>query len=196
MTQRQIAKQKTRSALIRAGLALFAEQGLDAPSLDAICEHAGYTRGAFYVHFEDRDDFLAAVMETAGGSLLDLLIGQDEATDLATTVERFMQAFADGTYPLAPAGGIKPHQLLEACARLPRVRELYGGLVTEAMRRTSRVIDASQQTGGVRSDVNSEHVGALLLAAVIGAQTVMELGIDFDLRCAASAALQMLTPQA
>ncbi|MBM4360960.1 MAG: TetR family transcriptional regulator, partial [Deltaproteobacteria bacterium] len=49
------ASQETRDALIEAGMAAFASEGLDAPSLDSICERAGYTRGAFYVHFKDRN---------------------------------------------------------------------------------------------------------------------------------------------
>ena len=44
---REETKQATRDALISAGMALFAEQGLDGPSLDAICDRAGFTRGAF-----------------------------------------------------------------------------------------------------------------------------------------------------
>ena len=52
-TRRDAAKKETRSALIRAALKLFHEEGFDGPSLDAICARAGYTRGAFYVHFKD-----------------------------------------------------------------------------------------------------------------------------------------------
>ena len=53
-------------------MALFAKHGLDGPSLDDICAHAGFTRGAFYVHFEDRDDFLVAVMDRVGRQIVDL----------------------------------------------------------------------------------------------------------------------------
>ena len=60
---RELTKQETREALLRAGMELFAEQGLDVPSLDALCARAGFTRGAFYVHFADREEFIVAVME-------------------------------------------------------------------------------------------------------------------------------------
>src|SRR5580765_489599 len=78
---RETAKQETREALIRAGMDLFGEQGLDTPSLDAICERAGFTRGAFYVHFRDRDDFLEAVMQETGASFLDAVLGTGDAGD-------------------------------------------------------------------------------------------------------------------
>src|SRR4249919_2412241 len=76
---RDDAKRETREALIAAGVAAFAEEGIDAPSLDSICARAGYTRGAFYVHFKDRDDFLIAVMERAIGGFLDALTPSGEA---------------------------------------------------------------------------------------------------------------------
>ena len=67
---RKLAMAETREALIQAGLAEFAERGFDAPSLDKICARAGFTRGAFYVHFENREDFLVAVMESRLGAFL------------------------------------------------------------------------------------------------------------------------------
>jgi len=59
-------KQRTRAALIAAGLAEISEHGLEA-SLDAICARAGLTRGAFYVHFADREAFLIAFMNEVLG---------------------------------------------------------------------------------------------------------------------------------
>ena len=57
---------ESRAALVQAAFELFAEQGLDVPSLDAICDRAGYTRGAFYVHFKTREDTIVAVMDQVG----------------------------------------------------------------------------------------------------------------------------------
>src|SRR6266545_822253 len=73
-TTRALTKQKTREALIDAGLAL----------------------GAFYVHFPDRDAFLLAVMERVGGRFLDAVIG----SGLRPTIERFVASVASGLYPL------------------------------------------------------------------------------------------------
>ena len=63
---------QTREALIAAGIAAIGSEGLDA-SLDAICARAGFTRGAFYVHFQDRDDLLETVMERVGRLFLESL---------------------------------------------------------------------------------------------------------------------------
>src|SRR5580700_6965980 len=85
---REETKVRTRAALVDAGIALFGEQGLDAPSLDAICERAGFTRGAFYVHFRDRDEFLEAVMERLGGQFLDAVLADEDADGTSAALPR------------------------------------------------------------------------------------------------------------
>lgn len=185
---------ETREALIRAGIELFAEQGLDAPSLDAICARADKTRGAFYVHFADRDAFLDAVMERVGLPFLDAVLGAGEES-LAAVVQRFLMAVASGEYPLTSKTGVKPHQLLDACARSEKVRARYASLIEETMARLERVIAQGQRDGVVRGDLRPEDVSAILLAAVIGAQTMIELRVSVvELAPAATALLQMLAP--
>lgn len=194
MGLRDDAKQKTRDRLIDAGIELISAEGLDGPSLDAICEHAGYTRGAFYVHFKDRDDFLAAVMEQVGRPLLGVLLSDAErgTADLERTITGFVQLVADGTYPLAPSGSVKPHQLLDACARSDRVRDLYVTLTHEAIDRVASIARSSQARGRARKDLKAKPVAAALVAMVIGAQVMMELGVEIDIKELAKTALSMV----
>jgi AcrR family transcriptional regulator len=46
----------TRQRLLDAAAEVFAEVGLDAASVEAVCERAGFTRGAFYSNFETKDE--------------------------------------------------------------------------------------------------------------------------------------------
>src|SRR6516162_6516995 len=118
---RQESAAETREALIAAGMVAFGAEGLDA-SLDSICARAGYTRGAFYVHFKDRDDFLIAVMTTALESFLDAIIATgDAALDLEKTIAMFVAAVGQNTFPVV-GGGVHFHQFMAACARSERVR--------------------------------------------------------------------------
>lgn len=189
---------ETREALLRAGASLFAAKGLDGPSLDAICEKAGYTRGAFYVHFKDRDDFLVAVMEREGAPLLDAVLGAPggEPVGLGEVVGRFVGAVASGAYPLTRRGGPKPHQLLDACMRSRKLRARYLGLLAETTGRLAEAVARAQAAGEVRGDVDPRALASTLLAAVIGAHTMLELGAPVDLPGAAGALLGMLAPVA
>ncbi len=186
---------ETREKLLRAGAELFAAHGLDGPSLDAICERAGFTRGAFYVHFADRDDFMVAVMEREGLPFLDAVLGQagdDGAPTFEAVVGRFLSAVATGAYPLTRRGGPKPHQLLDACARSKKIRARYVALVADSIGRVARVVETSQQEGTLRRDVGANDVATILLAAIIGGQTMMELEAPIDLPRAGAAMLQLL----
>jgi AcrR family transcriptional regulator len=185
---------ETREKLLRAGAELFAKHGLDAPSLDEICERAGYTRGAFYVHFADRDAFLVAVMEREGLPFLDAVLGGDgdETPTLEAVTARFLASVVSGAYPLTRKGGPRPHQLLDACARSKTIRARYVALVADSIARLARVIEASQDEGTVRSDVKARDVAPILLAAVIGAQTMIELDAPIDLPRSGTALMKLL----
>jgi AcrR family transcriptional regulator len=54
-------KQRTREALLDAAATIFAKRGFQAASLDEIAETAGYTRGAIYKHFADKEELLHEV---------------------------------------------------------------------------------------------------------------------------------------
>ena len=56
-------RETTRRKLLDAAAQVFAEVGLDAASVEAICERAGFTRGAFYSNFETKDELF---LELAG----------------------------------------------------------------------------------------------------------------------------------
>lgn len=49
-------REATKARLISAGIAEFARRGIDATSVEQLCEAAGFTRGAFYSNFESKDD--------------------------------------------------------------------------------------------------------------------------------------------
>jgi TetR/AcrR family transcriptional repressor of nem operon len=198
---RDDAKQQTRAALVNAALELFAEQGLDVPSLDAICDRAGYTRGAFYVHFKTREDILVAVMDQVGESFLASMFAKmpvlaGKGRRLHHAVERFVDSVASGTYPLMATSGkgplVRPHQLLDACARSPIVRERYRDLVKLSVGAVAGLVRSDQDEGDVRGDVDPETIATMALALVIGAQTMHDLGLSLDPARLASAIEHML----
>jgi AcrR family transcriptional regulator len=190
---RDVAKQETREALIAAGVSAFAEEGLDAPSLDSICARAGFTRGAFYVHFKDRDDFLVAVMEHIFGLFLDAIIATgDAAFDLQRTIEAFALAAESGGFPLR--GAVPLHQFLAACARSPDVRDRFVEVLREAVRRVTVATREGQEAGTVRPDVNAEHIATVLTAIALGVQSMIEVVYPLDIRPAALDVARVLRP--
>jgi len=50
------SRENTRARLLEAAAQVFAEVGLDGASVEAVCDRAGFTRGAFYSNFESKDE--------------------------------------------------------------------------------------------------------------------------------------------
>jgi TetR/AcrR family transcriptional regulator, transcriptional repressor for nem operon len=195
---RVVSMQRTREALVEAGIELFSQKGLDAPSLDEICDRAGFTRGAFYVHFEDRDAFLVAVMAEVGSRFLEGVIARvtsedaDASGGLAETARRFVGAFEAGGYPLMAAQGVRPHQLMQACARSPKIRERYVELVRAGINLVGQVVHADQGRRKVRTDIEYEEVARVLITLIAGAQTLWDIGVDVDVPRLSRSMLRML----
>ena len=91
-----------------------------------------------------------------------------------------------------PGGGIRPYQLFDACARSPRVRARYVTLVAASIDRVVGALHAGQKGGSTRTDVAAEAVAPVLLAVIIGAQTMIDLGAPFDIAASTAALLRLL----
>jgi TetR/AcrR family transcriptional regulator, transcriptional repressor for nem operon len=192
---RDVAKQATREALIVAGMTAFGEEGLDRPSLDAICARAGYTRGAFYVHFRDREDFLVAVMEHVVGSLIEALLGSaDTVADLEQSIRTFADAVAAGAFPASSA--VRSYHFFDACMRSDRLRDRFVQVVTAAMGRTAEAMRAGQREGRLRSDATPDQIALILTALVIGVGTLSEVGVKYDVHAAADTLIRVLRAHA
>lgn len=67
------SRENTRARLLEAAAQVFAEVGLDGASVEAVCERAGFTRGAFYSNFESKDELFlmlaASVAELRGNAV-------------------------------------------------------------------------------------------------------------------------------
>lgn len=86
-------RRRTRARLVEAARAVFADHGTTV-GVAEICEAAGFTRGAFYSNFTDKDELLRAVMEpqlTETLRQIDALIAEADTVDPAVTVERFLR---------------------------------------------------------------------------------------------------------
>jgi AcrR family transcriptional regulator len=62
-SRREERKEETRQELIAAAGHVFAREGFHGASLEQIARHAGYTTGAIYWHFKNKDNLFLAVYE-------------------------------------------------------------------------------------------------------------------------------------
>lgn len=56
-------RERTREHLLDAAFSVFSRHGVPGASIEAICEAAGFTRGAFYSNFSSKEELYLAVIE-------------------------------------------------------------------------------------------------------------------------------------
>ncbi len=74
----------TRARLMRSAASVAAERGLERASLDAVAEHAGFTKGAVYANFSSKEDLFLAMLDARFGERLedlDRILSSEEDPD-------------------------------------------------------------------------------------------------------------------
>lgn len=78
-------REATRQRLLDAAAEVFAEVGLDAASVEAVCERAGFTRGAFYSNFATKEElFLELAKRVSAARVGDV---EERVAELAAATE-------------------------------------------------------------------------------------------------------------
>ena len=62
MTRRE-KQQRTRSSLLRAAAEVFCKRGLEGASIDEVTEQAGFTKGAFYANFRNKEELFLVMLD-------------------------------------------------------------------------------------------------------------------------------------
>ena len=158
---RERKKRARREALIDATHRLVAEHGLDAVTVEAICEEAGVSARTFFNYFETKDDAVlghtpwpldsAATEEFATGGPTGHLLA-----DLQTLVSSFLTD--------APIGPQRVARALELAAKEPRLLARHLAWMEQHKGQLSALIERRlQQSPAADPPYSSEIVGATLL---------------------------------
>jgi len=84
----------TKAQIVAAAWELFATQGYDGATVEAIIDKVGVSKGAFYHYFASKEDVLDAVVEHMTGQALDHIKSslQDASLSAIEKLNRFLSA--------------------------------------------------------------------------------------------------------
>lgn len=184
-------KAETRRLLLEAAAGLFAEQGIDAVSVDAVAEAAGRTSGAVYAHFGSKQGLLLALLDEWKHSLVEAVAGAfEESADLETR----LRAVA-ATVVVRPSEDTRRLLLLERelwlrAARDPAIAVVVRARSREAHERMTRGFARWMATGMVEAG-DPDVLATAFRALVIGLEEIQrtEGALDVDTATAALASL-------
>lgn len=115
------SRENTRARLLDAAFAVFAEVGMDAASVEAVCDRAGFTRGAFYSNFASKDELFLELVSVVS------------ERKLAAVTER-VQSLSDGAGARHESAGDLVGQLVDVAMDSRQGVLLAGEMRTRAMR--------------------------------------------------------------
>ena len=145
--------QRTRAQLVTSALTLFEANGFDRTSLQQIVEAANLTKGAFYHHFESKEDLLKRIHDEYLEHLLEACHSiVDEVEEPLDQVRALI---------LLTLVGVATHRPHVAIFQ-QEGRHLTGERLAEVTRKRAEVeqimsvaVQAGMDAGQLRSDVNA-----------------------------------------
>lgn len=174
--------ERTRSLLLDAAEAVFAEKGFTAASLDDIAHAAGYTKGAIYNHFATKEDLFLAVSDRYWRRYFDNFaevmssssqVGEPELDEIA---KRWRELSRDRGAEHAALG----HEFTLYLRRNPDARERVAAKRAEVVEALSAFIATGMERLGATLRIPASTFAQVLIATSEGVVLGSELD-DVDL---------------
>lgn len=178
-------RQATRVRLLEAAAEVFAREGLQGASVEAVCTQAGFTRGAFYSNFASKEELFLALLEREFERRARELEERTEALgpDLrghrgaivpeqaAAYITRFLQTSVD-----AAAWHVLETEFALLAMRDPEIARGYAELLARWRTSMAGLVEAAIAAAGRRFTLPAEHAVAILTDEYARALRVEMLG--------------------
>ncbi len=159
---------ETRRCLMQSATRLFAQRGLQQASIDELAEEAGYTKGAFYANFKNKEElFLAMLDERFAQKIEDI---ERVIAGEGTEAEKALEA-GDHFTEMLRADPEWQRLFLEFTAYAARDEDFRQELVTRyrwMQERVAAALQARADEVGLQSSVPPDRVAMMTCAIVNG----------------------------
>jgi AcrR family transcriptional regulator len=158
-----------RDAILDAAAAVFTERGYGGATVDAILERAGLSKGAFYWHFESKDELMLAVLaervERPLKELIEMLRSAPADENLSLAANRsFADFLARGRDAI-----LLEHEYEGLAARDPRLRRRYARQRRQLRAALAEALAVrARHLGAPPLDTPAEEIATAYLALIRG----------------------------
>ncbi|MFS0735249.1 helix-turn-helix domain-containing protein [Microbacterium sp. 1P10UB] len=180
-------RERTRRRLLDAAADVFAEDGLDATSVEAICERAGFTRGAFYSNFASKDELFLELATRVSNDKLSAVTARVRELDPeavgslrpAELVGRLLDVEHDSRKDVLLLSEIRTHALRDA-ALAAGYLSWQDAMIT----RVAEIVADVGRAGGLTFRLPAEAMARMLLETweTAASRAAME-GLDDEALC-------------
>lgn len=168
-------REATRQRLLDAAARVFAEVGFDAASVEAVCEAAGYTRGAFYSNFASKEELFLelcaraaaaqiAAVRAAVADFASAPTGDDIVADTLALVSTVLEASADDRSSVLLMSEVRIHGL-----RNVEIARAYRRQAVQMTAELAEILRELTRSQGFAVRVTEERAAELLVSVWVSA---------------------------
>jgi TetR/AcrR family transcriptional repressor of nem operon len=174
-------KERTRQRVLSEAAAAIRAVGPDGIGVAGLMAKAGLTHGAFYAHFESKDDLVAQAIAHMFDESYQRFLARTEHPDPAIAIERFIDSYLSMRHRDHPDHGCPLPSLSGELARLPAPAR--GNFTAGLNRLTGSMAKRIAELGrtdadALASSVVAEMVGALALSRAIAKPSESDAILD------------------
>jgi AcrR family transcriptional regulator len=163
---------------MKAALGVFARNGYERATVDEIVREAGFSKGAFYVHFEAKEDIFWEMLEER---LAHQQTAFREALDINLPVAQNIETILRSLFALAeddPLWSALFMEFVAHAARNAKIRDKLGGMYRSWRAFAVEILQAGQEAGLVRKNVEPELLASAIIAVIEGSIMQSRLAPD------------------
>jgi TetR/AcrR family fatty acid metabolism transcriptional regulator len=165
---RRRRREETRARLLEAAASVLARSGFDRATVDEIVREAGFSKGAFYVHFESKDDLFWTMLAERISRQQEAFLGAvDHSKPMDDNVRTILSAVF-GLLGEDPLWGSLFMEFHAHAARNETVRRRLGTMYDGWRQLIVDILSASREAGRLRKDADLELMATVLVATVEG----------------------------
>ncbi|MFN8553379.1 MAG: TetR/AcrR family transcriptional regulator [Candidatus Obscuribacterales bacterium] len=170
--RREKKKALTRQTIIDAAGKLFSVNGFDATSIDEICQAADVVKGTFYYHFKSKEDLVIELRREMTEQLEEFVASElDSGNSPLDILRALMIKDARWTEQNEELSVIFVSQIYMNRAASLKNPDTPPSRLRGALRRpVSTVVEAAQQAGQLRADVNPDELTEMIFGFYIHAK--------------------------
>ena len=180
--------EQTKQRIIDAAFRLIAEKGYDAMSIEDIMTEIGKTKGAFYSHFQSKEELLYEVMRTRLDRKLKEIAEEtfkkleEEPCDVREILRKLLGQVYRGSVGRDPGLWSSTFYQVFLMHRKNRVvREWFQEQYRAWEEFMATVIRRGQELGQIRSDVDARIIANLLIGSFQGYEIRSTVDPELDM---------------
>src|SRR5580700_4850665 len=157
-------RQQTRDHLLAAAGQVFAERGFHGASLDEVAAVAGFSKGAVYSNFKNKEDLFLALFKSNYDREMEALRATLEASEVPAEarLSDFVALIRDENGQVGDSFGLLYEEFWLYAVRNPAAREQLIRLEDENIRGIAEVIEAERVRQGIPALESAERAARII----------------------------------